>query len=89
MLLRHISLALRHVFRAALLAPLEATFLVVLLAASGLVPVGVLSLTRTLVDGLALELGIGAFTLKLLWPLLGLALLFAVDFLLVPWVAYL
>ena len=60
-----------------------------LLAVSGLIPVGVLSATRALVDGLAYGLGSGAFTTALLGPLLGLALLFALDFLLVPWVAYL
>lgn len=85
-LLRQIVPALRQVFRA---APLEATLLVGLLAASGLIPVGVLSATRALVDGLVYGLGSGALTPALLGPLLGLALLFALDFLLVPWVAYL
>ncbi|MDT7919856.1 MAG: ATP-binding cassette domain-containing protein [Meiothermus sp.] len=85
-LLRQTVPALRQVFRA---APLEATLLVGLLAASGLIPVGVLSATRALVDGLAFGLGSGALTPALLGPLLGLALLFALDFLLVPWVAYL
>ena len=85
-LLRQIVPALRQVFQA---APLEATLLVGLLAVSGLIPVGVLSATRALVDGLAYGLGSGAFTTALLGPLLGLALLFALDFLLVPWVAYL
>ncbi|KGQ22749.2 ABC transporter ATP-binding protein [Thermus filiformis] len=85
-LLRQTLPALRQVFRA---APLEATLLVVLLAASGLVPVGVLGATRALVDGLVQGLGEGALTPRLLGPLLGLALLFALDFLLVPWVAYL
>jgi len=42
-----------------------------------------------LVDGLVYGLGSGALTPALLGPLLGLALLFALDFLLVPWVAYL
>lgn len=60
-----------------------------LLAASGLIPVGVLSATRALVDGLVYGLGSGALTPALLGPLLGLALLFALDFLLVPWVSYL
>ncbi|MFZ5993224.1 MAG: ABC transporter ATP-binding protein [Deinococcota bacterium] len=85
-LLRQIVPALRQVFRA---APLEATLLVGLLAASGLIPVGVLSATRALVDGLVYGLGSGSLTPALLGPLLGLALLFALDFLLVPWVAYL
>ncbi|RIH91700.1 ABC transporter ATP-binding protein [Meiothermus granaticius] len=60
-----------------------------LLAASGLIPVGVLSATRDLVDGLVYGLGSGSLSPALLGPLAGLALLFALDFLLVPWVTYL
>ncbi|RIH83334.1 putative ABC transporter ATP-binding protein [Calidithermus roseus] len=60
-----------------------------LLAASGLIPVGVLSATRALVDGLVHGLGSGSLSPALLAPLAGLALLFALDFLLVPWVTYL
>ena len=78
--------ALRQVFRA---APLEATLLVGLLAASGLIPVGVLSATRALVDSLVLDLERGSLTPAFLGPLAGLALLFALDFVLVPWVTYL
>jgi len=49
----------------------------------------VLSATRALVDGLVYGLDSGSLTPALLGPLLGLALLFALDFLLVPWVTYL
>ncbi|MDM7324519.1 MAG: ABC transporter ATP-binding protein [Thermus sp.] len=48
-----------------------------------------LSATRALVDGLVSGLGSGSLTPALLGPLAGLALLFALDFLLVPWVTYL
>ncbi|MEZ0321465.1 MAG: hypothetical protein ABWJ63_06030, partial [Thermus sp.] len=85
-LIRRLLLALRQVFQA---APREAALLLGLLALGGLLPVAVLGLTRTLVDGLARELGRGSLTLDLFWPLAGLALAFALDFLLVPWVAFL
>ncbi|MFC0596196.1 ATP-binding cassette domain-containing protein [Thermus composti] len=52
-------------------------------------PVAVLGLTRTLVDNLAAALGTGSLTPALLWPLVGLALAFGLDFLLTPWVTYL
>ncbi|WP_233498193.1 ABC transporter ATP-binding protein [Meiothermus sp. QL-1] len=77
---------MRHIFRA---APGESTLLLLLLALGGLVPVAVLGLTRLLVDTLVAALGGGSLTPALLWPLAGLALLFALDFLLTPWVAYL
>ncbi|GIW28874.1 MAG: hypothetical protein KatS3mg070_2237 [Meiothermus sp.] len=83
---RLVGLALRQVIQA---APLEATLLLLLLALGGLVPVGVLGFTRALVDGLVAGLGEGVWSPWLWWPLLGLALAFALDFLLAPWVAYL
>lgn len=83
---RLVGLALRQVIQA---APLEATLLLLLLALGGLVPVGVLGFTRALVDGLVAGLGEGVWGPWLWWPLLGLALAFALDFLLAPWVAYL
>jgi len=70
-LIRKILLALRQVFQA---APREAALLLGLLALGGLLPVAVLGLTRTLVDGLARELGRGSLTLDLFWPLAGLAI---------------
>lgn len=83
---RLLPTALRQVFRA---APLEATLLLFLLALGGLLPVAALGLTRLLVDRLAAGLEGGRLDPGLLWPLLGLALAFALDFLLTPWVAYL
>lgn len=85
-LFRLLFTALRQIFRA---APLEALLLLFLLALGGLLPVAVLGLTRLLVDSLAAGLEGGRLDPGLLWPLLGLALAFALDFLLTPWVAYL
>lgn len=78
--------ALRQTFRA---SPGESLLLLGLLALGGLVPVAVLGLTRTLVDNLAAALGTGSLAPALLWPLMGLALAFGLDFLFAPWVAYL
>jgi len=78
--------ALRHIFRA---SPRESALLLGLLVLGGLVPVAVLGLTRALVDQLATTLGGSPFTPTLLWPLVGLALAFGLDFLLTPWVVYL
>lgn len=83
-LLRFVPTALRHVFRA---APWQGAALVALLALGGLVPVWTIGVTRVIVDGLA-QVSVTGLTPRLLALAVALALAFAVDFLLAPWIAY-